>query len=803
VVQALSSRSFPRQEFLKSLDRFYMAIEAAARSIERWSERQHFLNTVYERFFQGFSIEKADTHGIVYTPQEIVDFMVTGVDEILQREFGKSLATPGVKIIDPSTGTGNFVVNIMKRIPRGILEEKYKNDLFCNEIMLLPYYIASLNIEHEYYDRMGHYAAFEGICFADTLELAESRQLSFLVEQNTGRVRREKAVEIMVVMGNPPYNVGQRNEHDNNKNRRYTIVDGRVNETYAKYSRATNKNALADMYVKFFRWASDRVGKNNGIVCFVSNNGFINGIAFDGFRKALFQDFTHVYHVDLKGNARTSGLRRRAEGGNVFDDKIRTGIGITILVKSDRQAQKSVWYYAVDDHLKAEQKRDFLRQQQSIFSLPWKEMVVDGQHNWLVEALASDFTTFLPMGTRAAKSLQANGASTLFKLYSGGIKTNRDEWAYDFHKESLKQKVSLFIDTYNSEVDRWGRRGHAITTVDQFVVYDDHKIKWSEGLKSAMQRYQYAKFSLTQVREAMYRPFCKKWLFFDRFLDERMYQLPHILPTTASESENIVICLSAIGSNKSFHCLVVNRIPDLHLTGDAQCFPYYTYGEDGSHRRENITDWALEQFQVQYGQTSIESGRTITKWDIFCYVYAMLHHPQYRERYAENLKRDLPHIPLLQRLEACEAAISIGQQLINLHVGYDQAEEYALKEVEDETVPYQEARHIEKMKLTPDRTAVVLSEGLTLVGIPEECFRYRLGNWSALEWILDQYQMRTDTRNGILSDPNSQDEPERIMKLLKKVVTVSVNTVELVEELAQAVTQEDWSGSASNEESDE
>lgn len=790
VITALTSRSFNRREFMRSLDPFYGAIEAAARGIETWSERQQFLNTVYERFFQGFAVQKADTLGIVYTPQEIVEFMVASVDEVLKREFGKSqgLATPGVKILDPCVGTGNFIVNIIKRIPRSALRKKYVQDLFCNEIALLPYYIASLNIEHEYYEKMREYVPFEGVCFVDTLELAEIRQLPlWMVEENTERVQREKEAEIMVVIGNPPYNVGQVNENDNNKNRKYPVIDQRIKDTYTKASKASNRNALSDAYVKFFRWASDRLQGREGIVCFVSNNGFLNGIAFDGFRKTLLQDFTHVYHLDLKGNARTSGTRRQAEGGNIFDDKIRTGIGITILIRSSLHATKSVEYYVVESYLRAEQKREFLREHQDITAIAWKGMFIDGQYNWLVEALAEDFATSLPMGSKEAKAERIVTSPVIFKRYSGGVKTNRDDWVYDFRKNMLNSKVQRFISTYNSEVDRWSRRRNDSISIDDFVIYDDQKIKWSEGLKSALQRRQYTEFSITKVREAIYRPFCKRWMFFDRLLNERVYQFPQILPTTISETENLIICLSGIGNNKPFHALTVNSIPCLDILEKTQCFPYYIYAEDGSNRRENITDWALEQFRARY-------GAEINKWDIFYYVYAMLHHPGYRERYAENLKRDLPHIPLVRREEAFRAAVRLGKILMDLHVNYEQQEQYPLKPLEDETVPYEQLTYVTKMKLTPDRTAIAINKGLTLTGIPEACFRYRLGNRSALEWVIDQYQVSTDARSGITSNPNRVDDPEYIVRLVKQVVTVSVKTVELVDKLAQEVTLEDWLG---------
>lgn len=783
VIEALTSRAFNRNDFEKSLDRFYVAIEGAARTLDSWTEKQHFLDTVYERFFQGFSIKQADTHGIVYTPQEIVDFMCASVEEVLQREFHTSLSTPGVQVLDPCTGTGNFIVNILRRISGSTLAHKYAHDLYCNEIMLLPYYIAALNIEHAYYERTGEYKPFDGICFTDTLELAEGRQLPLFIEANTERVQREKDAQIMVVIGNPPYNVGQKNENDNNKNRRYLVIDERVRETYTKGSFASNKNSLSDAYVKFFRWATDRLGERDGIVCFVSNNGFLGGIAFDGFRKQLEEEFTHVYHVDLGGNARKHG------GGNVFG--IMVGVGITILVRRRAIAQEptqsaAIYYHKVFDDQSRPEKLAFLKKHYSVANIPWTALQPDQKHNWLTEGLHPEFTAFLPIGTKEAKLSQEPDVTVLFRMYSGGIKTNRDSWVYDFNDFALSAKIKRFIDTYNSEVDRWRRRGSDSAKVDDFVTYDDTKIKWSESLKSDLQRANYAGFSEDKIRVALFRPFCKQWLFFDRTLNERVYQLPQCFPISITQMENILICVAGIGDRKGFGCLAVNAIPSLDLAFEkAQCFPYYTYAEDGSNRRENITDWALGQFQERY-------GTGISKWDIFHYVYGMLHHPQYRERYAENLKRELPRIPLLKDAEMFATCVHIGKQLMELHLHYEEAREYPLTWVENKDVPIN--WRVEKMRLTASKDTLVVNEWLTLTGIPQACFQYKLGNRSALEWVIDQYQVSTDARSGITSDPNRMDDERYIVRLVGKVVTVSVETVKLVEELASEVRQEDWMG---------
>ncbi len=349
VIHALTSREFNRSEFLKSLDRYYVAIEEAAHTLPDWTEKQHFLNTVYESFFQGFSTKQADTHGIVYTPQEIVEFMCASVNVILQREFNTSLSEPGVQILDPATGTGNFIVNLIQNhINGGDLEKKYANDLFCNEIMLLPYYIASLNIEHAYYERTGTYTPFEGISFADTLNLEGlQKEFTSFSERNTERMQRQKDAQIMVVIGNPPYNAGQLNENDNNKNRRYPIVDARISKTYAKDSKATLTNKLYDAYVKFFRWAVDRLQGRDGIVCLISNNSFIDQIAFDGMRKHLLQDFTHIYHLDLHGNVRRNP-KLSGTTHNVFG--IQVGVGITVAVRVKHHNEKKLFYYRLPEY---------------------------------------------------------------------------------------------------------------------------------------------------------------------------------------------------------------------------------------------------------------------------------------------------------------------------------------------------------------------------------------------------------------------------------------------------------------------
>ena len=774
VVDVLTAQSLSRRAFFQPLDRFYRAVETTAATITDFSEKQSFLNTVYENFFQGFSVKVADTHGIVYTPQPIVEFMVRSVEALLNQEFGRSLADAGVHVLDPFVGTGNFMLRIMRHLQEmgklSSLRHKYKEELHCNEVMLLPYYIAALNIEHEYHELTGQYMPFEGICLVDTFELAEDTQLSLFVQENTQRVENQKDQDITVIIGNPPYNVGQINENDNNKNRTYATMDKRVRETYSQDSNATNKNALSDPYVKAIRWAADRIG-DEGVVAFVTNNGFLDGVAFDGMRKHLAEDFDTIYHLDLKGNARTSGERRRKEGGNIFDDQIRVGVGISFFIRKagERSKAADVWLYSIDDYLKARDKQERLLQFNNYTNVPMKQAAIDARYTWLTEGFKAEFETFIPMGSKEAKAAKGEAGNVLFHTFSNGVGSSRDAWVYNFNHKELVANVDRFISTYNVEVDRWHNRTDRNVSLDTFVTADARAIKWSSNLKSYLRQGRKATFALQNVRVSCYRPFTSQFLYFDEVLNHRQGLWPRILPTV--QTENWTICLTAVGNNKPFHCLMTQQIPDLHLTESSQCFPFYLYDEDGSNRRENITDWALAQFRRQYQDDSI------SKWDIFHYVYGLLHHPQYRERYQANLKRDLPHIPFAADFWAFAKA---GARLAKIHVGYEEMSPYPLTMVE---TPGQLPNwRVEKMRLSKDKQSVRYNDFLTLEGIPAQAFDYRLGNRSALEWVLDQYRVKVDKRSGIVNDPNREND-QYIIDLLQKVISVSVETVEIVEGL--------------------
>ena len=774
VVTALTSQHFSRDEFLSDLDLFYKAIETTADTIADYSQKQHSLNTIYEKFFQGFSVKVADTHGIVYTPQPIVDFMVRSVEEILRKEFDKSLSDEGVHILDPFVGTGNFIIRVMREIKRHKLLYKYEKELHCNEVMLLPYYIASMNIEHAFFEMAGNYLPFEGICLVDTFEIAEGQQTSHLdalfSRENTARVRRQKESPIFVILGNPPYNAGQVNENDNNKNRKYTGIDKRVTDTYARDSNATLLRKLSDPYIKAFRLASDRIG-NEGIVAFVSNNSFVSDLSFDGMRKNLAADFDEIYILDLGGNVRKNP-KLSGTTHNVFG--IQVGVSINILVrrKDKNKVRKAEIYYAsTDEFWKKEEKYDFLEEKEMYEKIRWKRIEPDKRNQWLTEGIEENFDTFIGIGSKEAKRGKDSKVKFIFKTYSLGVSTNRDSVVYDFKEDNLSTRIKHFCELYNNEVQRL-KGSSTKESVD--VVVDYSKIQWSSTLKNHLKQQALANFSNCLIKKSLYRPFTKKYLYFDPVFIDRPALFSEIFPIPEKEIENRLICLPSLGGRTGFWCLMVNFIPNLTLTSvDAnQCFPFYIYSEDGSNRKENITDWSLAEFRSHY------SDKKITKWDIFYYIYAILHHPLYRSKYAANLRRSLPRIPYAPDFSAFAEA---GKRLADLHVNYETQKEYKLEFIENAKSKLD--WRVEKMRLSKDKTRIVYNDFLTLAGIPAEAFEYRLGNRSALDWIIDQYQVSTDKRSGIVNDPNNPDDPEYIVKLVGKIITVSLETVKIVKDL--------------------
>ena len=781
VIDALTEHAYNRSEFLRELAPFYSAIQRAAATFIDFSQKQHFLNTVYEQFFQGFSVKVADTHGIVYTPQPIVNFMVKSVSHLLETEFGRSLSDTGVHLIDPFVGTGNFIVRLIQEIDKTVLKAKYSDELHCNEVLLMPYYIASMNIEHEFYVATKQYQAFDNLCLVDTFDLTAERQLSMFAPENTRRVERQKQTEMFVVIGNPPYNARQIDENDANKNRKYPELDKQIQETYAHASSATNKAALYDPYVRAILWALDRID-GKGIVAFVTNHNFITGQAFDGMRKHLTDACDAIYLLDLGGNVR----KGHAGDSNVFD--IQVGVSINLFVKTNQDkgtvenltsevAEPARIFY--NDETAGQSKEatfDFLEACEHIGNVNWDSIQPDARHTWLTEGLREDFETFLPVGSKQAKAEKGEVSGVIFHQFSSGVKTNRDAWAINFDRDTLATNVQRMTEFYKAQVFKWqGIADKSGIDIDDFVEYDDAKISWSRDLKAKLRTGRIAEYDEHKVRTCLHRPFAKSNIFFDRILNDVVYVFPSIFPTPEAEAENRVICVPNISGRTDFWCYITNVIPHtVFVTIDAnQCFPFYIYNEDGTNRRENITEWALAQFREHY------KNDQITKWNIFHYTYALLHHPAYRERYQVNLKRDLPHIPFAPEFwEFIEA----GRRLAEIHVHYEEQPQYKLDLIETPDMPLD--WRVAQMRFSKDKTQIRYNDFLTLAGIPAEVFQYRLGHRSALEWVVDQYRVKTDRRSGIENNPNRADDEEYIVDLIRKVISVSLETVGIVERLS-------------------
>ena len=786
VSAALMQHSVSRDEFLKPLDPFYTAIEAASTHCKDFSEKQHFLNTIYERFFQGFSVKVADTHGIVYTPQPIVDFMVNSVEYLLNTEFNRSLSDRGVHIIDPFVGTGNFIVRLMQDIQKMALEHKYQHELHCNEVLLLPYYIANLNIEQEFLNHTKKYLSFEGIAFADTFELFDQQQMEFLTKENTKRVEQQKETDMFVVIGNPPYNAGQQNENDNNKNRPYPALDEWVKNTYVKSSKAQLNNKLYDPFVRAFCWASERIG-DSGIVAFVTNNSFIGDWTFDGMRKHLAEKFNKLYLLNLGGN-----IRKGQADSNVFG--ITVGVSIAILVRTGKPVgSPCISYNNETELLNKAETFHFLKTHKNVgnSNIAWTEIEPNAHHTWLTEGLHDDFDTLIPMGTKEAKNKKGTAETTddvIFKNFSLGVSTNRDVWVYNFNRDSLCDNVQRTIGTYIAEVDRykyqvteWKRGNAPEPEVDNFIISDDTKIKWSSSLKDKLKSGKVTYFTPEKVREVLYRPFTKLPLYFDpRMMTDRASVFPSIFPTAQTEAENQVICVAGIGDRKGFGCLISNRIASLDLAFEkVRCFPFYTYDEDGGNRLENITDWALKAFQNRYKDYGI------TKRDIFYYSYGILHHPCYRKKYQEDLKHSLPRFHFSDDFRRFSEA---GKRLADLHINYESVPKYTgLMRKETPNMPLD--LYVEKMKFHDNKTQIQYNDFLTIEGIPAEVHNYKLGDKSALEWIVDQYSVtedyddEEDRGSRIVNDPNREAEPQYIVDLIARVITVSLETVKIIKNL--------------------
>ncbi|MBV9026659.1 MAG: DEAD/DEAH box helicase [Streptomycetaceae bacterium] len=796
----------------KTLEGFYHSVKVRAEGIDNHEGRQRVIVELYDKFFKTALPKTADALGIVYTPIEVVDFIIRATEQALNKHLGRSLSDEGVHIIDPFVGTGTFPVRLLQSgvIKQEDLLRKYTRELHANEIVLLAYYIAAVNIEAAFHELAGgDYQPFEGIVLTDTFQLAEgTAKLDGMdvLEGNSERAKKQQRQDIRVVIGNPPYSAGQDSQNDDNQNLKYQVLDERIKGTYVARSAATLKNSLYDSYIRAIRWASDRI-KDEGVVAYISNGGYIDGTSADGLRKSLLDEFDAIYCYNLRGNQRTAGEQARREGGKIFGSGSRNTVAILILVKGDENSvtgKECVLHYRdIGDYLSREDKLRVLVSQ-GLDTVPWQQITPSADGDWINQR-DERFGIFQ---TIASKD-KASRTSAIFELHSSGLKTGRDSWAYNFSKRQLAENMRSMIDFYNEQMvgfAKYCKIGSVATPkpsdVDGYIDRDRKKISWDHADMARMAKGEEYSFDDDRIYETTYRPFMRQFAYFDRKLNNRVFQLPQIFPLP--ESENFGFYNVGNGSAVPFSVLMLSSIPDLHVTGAGsagQFFPRYTYreagkeddlfssAEDGSgyERVDNITDVTLHAYQAAYGD------QAITKDDVFFYVYGLLHSPEYRDRFAADLKKSLPRIPKVPKVRDFRGFAEAGRVLADLHINYEQAEAYGgiVEKVSGDVsgTPPRELYRVAKMKIPKvkgqqDRSTIIYNNRVTLTNVPEEAYRYQLGARSAIEWIIDRYQVKVDKASEITNDPNDwSDDPRYIIDLLKRIVTVSLETMKIVDAL--------------------
>lgn len=772
------------------MNSYYSAIKEHASKLNSYKDKQNFLKRLYEEFYKAYNPKNADKLGIVYTPSEIVSFMLKMTDALLEKHFDKNLIDKNVHILDPATGTGTFITDLLDYLPHNNREKfiyKYKNEIHANEVAILPYYIAYLNIENTFLQKMKESMSFDNLCWVDTLDNVEALKYAgkqsnmFELAENTKRIKAQNDQKISVIIGNPPYNANQQNENDNNKNREYKELDKRIKDSFIKES-AAQKTKVYDMYARFYRWAMDRIDKN-GIVSFITNRSFIDSRTFDGFRKIAQREFDEIYILDTKSDVRQNP-KIAGTTHNVFG--IQAGVAIMFLIKKEAKQDKKakIFYYSLTDEMKKEEKLDWFRDN-DFENIAFERIRPDKNANW-INLSESDFEELIPICSKDTKL--GKGGNAIFELFSLGVITARDEWVYDFDKENLIKKVNFLIDKYNQELSK-------LKGVDKKDVKDqvEYSIKWSRAVKNDLAKGKIYTFDENKIIEILYRPFIKKYLYFSKELNEMQYQLSKIFDIE-NQFENLVIGITFHSQLKLPSILATKNYWDYGLGArDTVGIPMYQYS-NGGERQENITDWALDLFQNEY------KDKKIKKLGIFHYVYAVLHNPDYRKKYEIDLKRDFPRIPLYKDFWKYAEA---GEKLMDLHLNYENLpidknikinrlplESLLPKRKKSETSQEEDEKLLQKIKpeikLKAKDGVIEIDEITSISNIPNEVWEYKLGNRSAVEWVLDQYKPYKSSDETIQTQFNNYDffeYKEEVIKLLLQVIYVSVETMKIIKNL--------------------
>lgn len=795
-----------------SLAKFYASVERRAEGIKTAQGRQTLITELYDKFFRtAFPVLTARL-GIVYTPVEVVDFIIHSVNDVLKSQFGQTLGSKGVHILDPFTGTGTFITRLLQSglIAPEELEHKYKHEIHANEIVLLAYYIAAINIETVYHEMAygslsanAPYDPFEGILLTDTFQMYEQERdmIANLLPDNSERRTKQKALDIRVIMGNPPYSAKQTTSNDNAANIAYPQLDSGIGQTYAASSTATNKNFLYDSYIRAFRWASDRIS-DTGVIAFVTNATWLDGSTTDGLRKCLFDEFTDLYIFHLRGNQRTSGEISRREGGKIFGSGSRAPIAISVLVKNPEAIEHGgIHFHDIGDYLDQKQKLDIIRNFGSIAGITtsdgWNHITPDKNGDWLNKGSQS-FESFIQIGSKDKE----NTSVIIFETYSRGVATARDAWVYNKSPSKLLKNMSVSIEFFNSEVGRYSQSGSGIP-VDKFLVFDSKKISWNRSLKWDLEKTKHSTLSQENQIVAAYRPFDRQHLYFDRQWNDMVYKMPMLYPHAGVQ--NRTICVSGVGSQKGFNIFMTDIMTDLQIVQNGQCFPLYLYEEvqpseglfatedapTGLTRRDAITDAGLAHFQAAY------PGQKISKEGLFYYIYGLLHSPEYRTRFANNLAKQLPRIPAVKTFADFAAFRDAGRALGDLHVNFETVEPYMVtfKEGDHRLIPEAQADavkfyHVKKMKFggkgkEKDKTTVIYNDHITMQNIPLEAYDYVVNGKPALDWVMERQVVKTDKASGIINDANDYanetvGNSRYPLELFQRVITVSLETVRIV-----------------------
>ncbi len=802
VLEALDEHRLGKEAV--SLERFYDSVKRRAAGIDNAEAKQKIVVELYDKFFRNAFPKMTERLGIVYTPVEVVDFIIHSVNEVLQSEFGQTLGSKGVHIMDPFTGTGTFITRLLQSglIKPEELAWKYQNEIHANELVLLAYYIAAINIEAVYHSMSGgDYQPFGGICLTDTFQLYEQDKdlIAHLMPDNSHRRTRQRELDIRVIIGNPPYSVGQGSANDNAANVAYPRLDGRIRETYAARSSATNKNALYDSYIRAIRWASDRIG-NAGVVAYVSNAGWLDANTADGLRQCLADEFASIHVFHLRGNQRTSGERSRREGGKIFGSGSRTPVAIALLVKNPDAAEHGkIHFHDIGDYLTREEKLGIVARFSSIGGITnaggWQTITPDEHGDWLGQRDKA-FDNFIAIGDKSRTE-----KVTLFETYSSGVKTNRDAWCYNASRSAVGGNMHRMISVYEAERDRYAKhlQNGGKTSIEDFVDTDSTKISWNRSLRNDAARNKPHEYHEECIQISDYRPFFRENLYFSRAMNNDVSLTPRMFPD--ANAKNKVICLAGVGAS-SFSTLMAEFVPCFDFIEKAQCFPQTFYeanaapknhelalGSNDRQSKNGITDEGLAHFQSSY------PDETITKDDLFHYVYGLLHSEDYRARFADNLSKQLPRIPAVKKALDFWAFVEAGRKLGDLHCDFDSAEPFPvtiaqgdlrLAHIPDPVKFYR----VEKMKFggkrpTQDKSTVIYNPHITITGIPLEAYDYVVNGKPALEWVMERQCVKTDKASGIVNDANryateTVGDPAYPLLLFQRVITVSLETMKIV-----------------------